>query len=126
MVSIEEMHEMLNDLADELPLDFYIELSGGISLTPDVVYSPNDRNRDLFILAQYHHGGQMGRYITVYYGSFSRVFGHLPHDALKEKLRHVLRHEFRHHLESMAGNHDLEIEDEEYIEAYLEHKNNLE
>ena len=32
---------------------------------------------DLFILGSYNRGGNMGRYITIYYGSFMKVYGHL-------------------------------------------------
>lgn len=120
MMSIEEMHEILNTLADELPQEFFKELNGGISLLPDVKYSPYARNRDLFILAQYHRGGAMGRFITIYYGSFMEVYPRFDTQALTAELRRVLRHEFRHHMESLAGNHDLEVEDKEFIEGYLE------
>ncbi len=30
---------------------------------------------------------------------------------MKRKIRHTVLHEFRHHLESLAGEKDLEIED---------------
>lgn len=120
MLTIEEVHEILNDLADEIPQELYNDLNGGITLVPDVKLSPAAQNNDLFILAQYHRGGAMGRYITVFYGSLRRVFGSLSREAFTDKLRHVLRHEFRHHVESLAGNYDLEIEDEEFISAYLE------
>lgn len=120
MLSIEEVHEILNDLADEIPKELFEDLNGGITLVPDIKLSPAAQNHDLFILAQYHRGGFMGRYITVYYGSLRRVFGTLPEEEFISKLRHVLRHEFRHHVESLAGNRDLEIEDEDFINSYLE------
>ena len=41
----------------------------------------------------------------------------------KEKLRKVVKHEFLHHLESMAGERDLEIEDYLQLENYLKRKN---
>ena len=120
MLSVDEVHEMLNDLADEIPQEFYKDLNGGISLILDEKYSPAAKNNDLYILGQYHRGGAMGRYITIYYGSLMRAYGNLPREAFKKKLRHVLRHEFRHHVESLAGNFDLEMEDAAYISGYLE------
>ena len=70
-------------------------------------------------MGEYHSGGGMGRYITIYYGSFERVYGNLSREALKKKLAHTLKHEFTHHLESLAGERDLEKEDERYINHYL-------
>ena len=61
----------------------------------------------------------MGRLIEIYYGSFERMFSYMDRDQLKDKLREVLRHEFRHHIESLAGERGLEIEDEKYINRYL-------
>jgi hypothetical protein len=65
----------------------------------------------------------MGRYISIYYGSFKRVYGHLPKEELRKKLMKTLKHEFTHHLESMAGEKDLEIEDEKFIREYFEKRN---
>ena len=46
------------------------------------------------------------------------MYGYLDREDLKDKLRHVLFHEFTHHLEFLARNYDLEIEDEEFMEDY--------
>jgi hypothetical protein len=51
-----------------------------------------------------------------------RLFGRLNHEALKAKLIHTLKHEFIHHLESLAGERGLEIEDARFIEKYLNRK----
>ena len=47
-----------------------------------------------------------------------RVYGHLDEEGLKTEMWRVLRHEFLHHLESLAGEHSLEIEDAVRIAAY--------
>lgn len=119
MISIDEMHEILNELTDELPEEFFKDLTGGISLTEEVKFSPAAQNNDLYILAQYNRG-LMGSYITFYYGSFMRAYGHLSKEDITHELRRVLRHEFRHHVEHLAGNYDLEVEDQEFIDEYLE------
>jgi hypothetical protein len=118
MVTIEEMQEMLDELAEELPRKFYEELNGGILLLPDRKLSPEALDEDLFTLGEYHHSYSMGRYITIYYGSFGELFGHLSKEALMSQLRKTLRHEFTHHLESLAGEKDLEIEDERQLARY--------
>jgi predicted Zn-dependent protease with MMP-like domain len=117
MVSIDEMEVMLNELALELPEEFYNELNGGIMLLPQVKQSP--AGKGLFIMGQYHRSKGLGRYITIYYGSFEKVYGGLSAARLKNQLRKTLRHEFRHHVESLAGERGLEIEDERTIAEYL-------
>ena len=38
---------------------------------------------------------------------------------MKEQLIRVLKHEFTHHIESLAGERELEIKDAKYIQNYL-------
>jgi len=123
MITIKEMEEMLNEIAEELPQQIYKRLNGGIILLPETKQNPKRQATNLYILGQYHHGGVMGRYISIYYGSFKRVYGHLPKEELRKKLMKTLKHEFTHHLESMAGEKDLEIEDEKFIREYFEKRN---
>lgn len=118
-MDMDEVHEMLNDLADEIPLEMFRELNGGIALLPEVKYSPAAKNRDLYILGEYRRGGSLGRLIRIYYGSMMAAFPNASKEKMKRELRRVLRHEFRHHLESLAGNMDLEIEDAAFIHGYL-------
>ncbi|MDR0424972.1 MAG: metallopeptidase family protein [Clostridiales Family XIII bacterium] len=118
MVDIEEMQDMLDMLADELPDELYEGLNGGILLLPDRKLSPEALDDDLFTLGEYHHSYSMGRYIVIYHGSFDAIFGHLPKEELLAELRKTLRHEFTHHLESLAGEKDLEIEDERQLARY--------
>jgi Uncharacterized protein conserved in bacteria len=118
MMTIDEMNEILNDLADELPEAFFRELSGGVVLVEEARYKSAVSDKDLTILGEYHRGGGMGRYITIYYGSMIRVYGSQPREVMVHHLRRVLRHEFRHHVESLAGNRDLEIEDEKFINEF--------
>lgn len=119
MIDIDEVEEILDELAEELPQKFYDELNGGILLLPDTKVSPYAKNNDLFILGTYKRSASMGRLIEIYYGSFERMLSYMDRDQLKDKLREVLRHEFRHHIESLAGERGLEIEDEKYINRYL-------
>ena len=121
MMTIDEMQDVLDDLAEELPEAFYRELNGGIVLLPGIKESEYaQRPGDLYTLGEYHRGGGLGNYIKIYYGSFERVFGYLSDEDMKNELRKTLRHEFRHHLENLSGEKGLEIEDELYIRNYLE------
>ena len=124
MMTIDEMQEALDELAEELPQVFYKELNGGILLLPEAKESEYSRKGqgigDLFTLGEYHHGGAMGNYIKIYYGSFERIFSHLTDEEMKNELRRTLRHEFRHHIETLAGDDDLADEDSLFIRNYLE------
>jgi hypothetical protein len=77
-----------------------------------------DIDGELYTLGMYHRGGGLGRYISIYYGSFMCVYGNLEREKFKEKLRSTVRHEFRHHFESLAGDDDLERLDRKYIDDY--------
>ncbi len=117
MISIEEMEDMLDEIATEFPPDLFRELNGGINLLPEA--KRNMIGRDLYILGEYHSGGNMGRFIAIYYGSFSIVYGYLTKEQLKKELIKTLKHEFVHHVESLAGEKDLEKKDAQYLQNYL-------
>ncbi len=118
MITIEVMQGMLDDIAAEFPEAFFAELNGGIVLLCEAKHHDDDIDGQLYTLGMYHRGGGMGRYISIYYGSFMCVYGHLSPDKFKEKLRSTVRHEFRHNFESLAGDDDLERLDEKNIADY--------
>ena len=118
MVSIDVFEEMLQNIAESLPAVFFENLNGGILLLPEYRYHPKAVAEDLYVMGEYHHTSVYGRYITIFYGSFSRVYGHLSQEDLYKKLEHTVKHEFRHHLESQGGIRDLEIWDRERILEY--------
>ena len=118
MVTIDEAEVMLEEIAEELPVEFYDKLNGGILLLPDVKFHPEGRANDLYIMGEYHRNLQMGRYIVIYFGSFERVHGHLKPEKFCEQLRKTLVHEFTHHIESLAGERGLEIKDSERMRKY--------
>ena len=125
MVTFEEAGLMLDDIAEEIPKEFYRELNGGVFVVPDVKKHPEssgDRFDNLYILGEYHNDrtgmGGLGRYIVIYYGSFVRLYSHLKPERQKEELRRVLIHEFTHHLESLAGERGLAVKDAQQLEIY--------
>ena len=122
MIPIEEMETMLDDIAAEVPPEFYKELNGGIILLPEAKRHAGKNLDDMNIMGEYYRGGEMGRFIAIYYGSFELVYGYLPKAQLRQQLKKVLLHEFTHHLESLAGRRDLEIKDERGIAEYLRSK----
>ena len=109
MVDIDRFHEMVEELAAEIPEALTAQLNGGIHTRPEPLPSSQING---YILGQYHqqHAG-LGRYIVLYYGSFEAMFSHLDEDLIKEKIGEILLHELTHHLESLAGVNDLVAED---------------
>ncbi|MCK5759600.1 MAG: hypothetical protein KAH14_10945 [Clostridiales bacterium] len=123
MISLEEMELLLEEITLDFPREIFVKLNGGIVLLPEAKRNEKIKEGNMFILGEYHSGGNMGRYIAIYYGSFRRVFGHLNEKLFKNQLIKTVKHEFTHHLESLAGERDLEIKDAEYIARYLNRRN---
>jgi len=122
-ITFDEVGAMLDEIAEEIPEDFYRELNGGIVLLPETKrHREGSKTGSLFILGEYHNDrkgmGGLGRYIAIYYGSFIRLYAYYPPERQREELRRVLIHEFTHHIESLAGERGLEIKDAEQLEKY--------
>ena len=118
MVSFEEFEQIVYDIVDTLPQDFFRELDGGVMVREQRKVHPESVGEELGILGEYHRNRYLGRYVVIYYGSFMAAFGYLGMEDLKKRVRKTVLHEFRHHLESLAGERDLEIEDAEELSAY--------
>jgi len=122
MVTMEEASIMLDEIAEALPHEFYEKLNGGILLLPNAKLHPNHRNSDLYIMGMYHYSSNMGRYIEIYYGSFEKLYPDISNEQFKQKLKKTLLHEFTHHIESLAGERDLEIKDARRMQRYKQQK----
>ena len=118
MFSIDDINELLDEIAAELPDEVFCDLNGGVSLVPETKLSSADPGGGLFTLGEYRHD-QMGRYIVLYYGSIRAVHGGDSREEMRANLKKLLSHELTHHLEALAGERDLEIEDKREIEGYL-------
>ena len=117
MLDIDRFYEMLNEVCEELPDDFFRELHYGVQLSEEYKPSPYAKNGDMVIMGEYTRSRQ-GNKITIYYGSFARSCGWMSEAQLKNKIREIVRHEFRHHMENLAGMYgadSLEHEDKEEI-----------
>ena len=123
MASIEEVQILLDEIAEELPPEIYKDLNGGIILLPQAKQHTKSMDDDLYVMGEYRYERISGRYIVIYYGSVNKIYGDISRDKLKKKLRKIVKHEFVHHLESLAGERDLEIEDKKQIERYIRGKN---
>lgn len=121
MITFDECAEMLDEIADSMPVELYRELNAGISLLPQAKVHPKAVNNDLFILGEYIRNS-LGKAIVFYYGSINRVYGMLSREEYYNKLVGILHHELRHHNEFLAGCDDLGLWDKQQIEQYLKNK----
>lgn len=122
MISIEQYKQIVSQLLDELPEEFFRELSGGVIVSEAFAIPDYARGNDLYTLGLYKVFSGV-RQIILFKGSFDRVYPQADADEARSILRGVLRHEFRHHLEFLAGVHgsaSLEAADEREKRAYLE------
>ena len=124
MISLEEAAAELDEIADNIPNEFFIQLNGGICILPDIKYHPELPSGRYFNSGEYIRNSGLGRYICIYYGSFSQVYRNAPKHVWREKLQEVLRHELRHHVEGLAGVNDLEVEDARFVAEAKERERN--
>lgn len=116
--TIEVVHKMLDEISEEIPVEFYNGLNEGIVLLPESKIHPESRSGNkLYIMGEYSRS-ITGRNIVIYYGSFRNVHFGISEEDLREELKHTLLHEFTHHLESRAGERGLEVKDQEDLNKY--------
>lgn len=117
ILSFDEAGDLLDEMAEEFPEEFYQELNGGISLLPEAMEDP--QGEDLYIMGEYCND-MMGKYINLYYGSFAALAEqeNWSQEDWEDELYTTLAHEFTHHIEGLAGERGLEIKDELQLEQY--------
>jgi hypothetical protein len=121
MISIEEYRKIVSELLDELPEEFFRELSGGVIVSEALVIPDYAKGNDLYTMGHYQIYSGV-RQIVLFKGSFDRAYPQVDATEARNILRGILRHEFRHHLEFLGGIHNsssLEAEGEREKQAYL-------
>ena len=122
MITLEEYKQIIEELLDELPEEFFRELSGGVTVSEALVIPDYAKAGDLYTMGQYQVSYGV-RQINMFKGSFDRAYPDADAARARELLRGILRHEFRHHMESLGSIHNsssLEAEDARLKQAYLE------
>ena len=119
MLSFEQVGLLLDDMAEEFPLEFFQELNGGVCLLPEAKPDPEFPPGEMYILGEYCND-MMGRYINLYYGSFAALAEQedWTEEDWEDELWETFSHEFTHHIEGLAGERGLEIKDEAFLEEY--------
>ena len=120
---IDEVEEILEEICESIPSYAYEHLNGGIILTEEAKYHEEAYAEDLVIMGEYQRS-MLGNMIKIYYGSFMDMYRFSSRETLREKLEEVLLHEFTHHLEFLANEWGLVIEDKKFLEEYRKRKQN--
>lgn len=123
MITTEQYNHIITELLDELPEEFFRELSGGVIVSEAMVIPDYAQGNDLYTMGQYQIYSGI-RQIVMFRGSFNSAHPNVDLFEAKNLLRGILRHEFRHHLEFLAEIHNsssLEAEDERMKWEYLSH-----
>ena len=116
MLSIDEVNEILDDYYEQIPMELFAWLNGGVVLLEDALPDP-EAGEDVYVMGEYCCD-EMGRYIKIYYGSFAALLADEPRKVWEEELWITLRHELTHHMEGLAGECSLERKDSEQLEQF--------
>lgn len=119
VLSFDRVGELLDGIAEQFPPALFGGLNGGINLLEDTVPDPEFPPGEMYILGEYCDD-LLGRYINLYYGSFSALASQEGWDAetWEEELRATLSHELTHHMEARGGLHALDDRDAAELEGW--------
>ena len=119
ILTIDEVNDILNDMADSFPEALFEDLNGGLNLLEEAMPDEEFPEGEMYILGEYCED-MLGRYIDLYYGSFAQLAQeeNWTWEDWEEELYATLAHEFTHHIEGLAGERGLEIKDEAFMEKY--------
>ena len=119
ILTFDQVGELLDEMAEEFPQEFYQDLNGGVCLLPEAKPDPDFPEGEMYILGEYCND-MMGRYINLYYGSFAALAEQegWTEEDWEDELWETFAHEFTHLVEGLAGERGLEIKDEAFLEKY--------
>ena len=119
ILTIDEVNDILDNMADSFPEALFDGLNGGVNLLEDTVPDPDFPEGEMYILGEYCDD-LLGKYINLYYGSFAALAEKedWDRDTWLEELRTTLAHELTHHLEALGGLHGLDDRDALELERW--------
>lgn len=121
MLTIDQVNDLLDGMAEGFPQALFDGLNGGVNLLEDTVPDPAFPPGEMYILGEYCED-LLGRYINLYYGSFAVLAEQEVWDrqTWEQELRITLSHELTHHMEARSGLHALDDRDAEELASWLE------
>ena len=119
ILSIDEVNDILDEIAEGFPEVLFDELNGGINLLEEALEDPEFPEGEMYIMGEYCTD-MLGQYINLYYGSFAALAEREGWDQgiWESELRITLSHELTHHMENRGGLHALDDRDAEELAAW--------
>ena len=116
MPTIDEVNDLLDEMAEGFPAALFDGLNGGVNLLEEAVPDEEFPEGEMYILGEYCEDA-LGRYINLYYGSFAALAEREDWDQQiwEDELYTTLSHELTHHMESRGGLHALDDRDAEEL-----------
>ena len=116
ILSIDQVNDILDEMAEGFPAVLFEELNGGVNLLEEALPDPQFPEGEMYILGEYCED-VLGRYINLYYGSFAALAEreNWDQDTWADELYTTLSHELTHHMESRGGLHALDDRDAEEL-----------
>ena len=123
ILSIDEVHAILDNLAEGFPEALFAGLNGGVNLQEEALPDPEFPEGEMYILGEFCTDS-LGNYINLYYGSFAALANleQWDRETWERELYTTLSHELTHHMEQRAGLHAMEDRDAEELEAFRRKK----
>lgn len=123
-MTYEAFQQTIEEMVQEIPRRFLKGLQGVHVLEEE---RPEEGYRDVWRMGEYLDPGPedflgagegLGRHIALYYGSFLRIAEADPDFDWEDEIWETLTHELRHHVESLAGDMSLILDDERRAEGF--------
>ena len=116
ILTIDEVNDILDEIAEGFPEVLFDELNGGVNLLEEALPDPEFPEGEM---GEYCTD-MLGQYINLYYGSFAALAEREEWDreTWLSELRITLSHELTHHMENRGGLHALDDRDAEELAVW--------
>ena len=121
ILTIDQVNDLLDDMAEEFPEVLFRDLNGGVNLLEEAKPDPEFPPGEMYILGEYCND-MLGLYVNLYYGSFAALAEkeEWDQDTWEDELWTTLSHELTHHMENLSGLHALDDRDAEELAQWRE------
>lgn len=93
----------------EIPPILLRDLNMGIHVSPKK--QADDEEKDYYIMGEYIQD-ELGNQVVLYYGSFQYFLKDEPLETWYKEIMDTIKHELLHHVEAMAGQEDLALQED--------------
>lgn len=100
---------VINVSEKEIPTILLSDLNLGIYVSPKK--QVDDAEKDYYIMGEYIQN-ELGNQVVLYYGSFAYLLEDEPLNIWHKEIMDTIKHELIHHVEAMAGQEDLALQED--------------